>query len=215
MSQERDQGRSGTHRDGIRTQRRYDPAVQNAFERLVADYKATSLMGIVQMLEHEPEVAGKPLPAVRTLRRHYKELHAPDHSGPWRMSDSDADDVPLIVSTIAALNQRSGVTSITFDEAKWLSRLRVQTADMPLWPRWRLAWLCRLREARGEPMEDLTLFVGYAPWRSKEAADEYRAAITGGLVPRAPALVYADLETMTHADLETMTYGDLEGLMNG
>jgi len=186
--------------------------VQIEFERLVADNPRTSLLGIYTLLEQVPFPERTKLPVPRTLRNHYNELHVPDHSGTWSMADSDADDIPLIVETKAELNRRSGVTDLTFDEAKWLTKLRLATADMPIWPRWRLAWLCRVREARGQPMEDLELFVGYAPWRSSRKATEYQAAVGSGRVPRAPALVYADLETLTYGSLEGLSYAELERL---
>lgn len=212
MAEGRDQGRSGKENGASGKQRRYDPLVQVEFERLVADNPRTSLMGIYKMLERVPFPEHTKLPVPRTLRNHYRDLHPPDHSGTWQMSDSDAEDIPVITATIAELNRRSGVTNVTFAEAKWLSTLRVQTADLKIWPRWRLAWLCRIREAGGAPMEDLVLFVGYAPWRSSEAAAEYQAAITSGRVPQAPALVYADIETLTYSTLAGMTYAELSEL---
>ena len=99
---------------------------------------------LLAALDHDfPELVQQMSEPLRTIQRWVREDRSHDTSGPWRVWDSEPEDVPAMFETIGALMQRTGgeVRWLTAAEAKWITRIqrmgitfRIGNADEPLDP---------------------------------------------------------------------------------
>ena len=78
---------------------------------------------------------------LRTVQRWVREDRSHDTSGPWRVWESEPEDVPVMFETIGDLMRRSGgeIRWLTAAEARWINRIqrmgitfRIGNADEPL-----------------------------------------------------------------------------------
>jgi hypothetical protein len=134
--------------------------------------------------EHLP----RPLPVLRTIQRIVKERQ-PGDSDPWFLDKSlEVDPVSAIdVLTQVIITTGGKVMALSGDEAKWITRLRDLSPDLPSWATYRLARLYITRRAeKAATGFDLDAFLAFAPWRNPQQAINYRDAIKAGRIAPPP-----------------------------
>lgn len=143
---------------------------------------------ILRALEEDDRVNKARLPSVRQVQRIVRQTLPPPTSGSWGIRDGAPEDARLILEAIPDIVQQTkGLVRLPrAAEAAWLARIRSVAPDLAPWAAYVLALVYAQREAAHEPTEDLDVFLGYAPWRSVEAAKRYQADRKQGWVPNPP-----------------------------
>jgi hypothetical protein len=195
------QGHSGTRRRWA-----IHPLVQERLEELVDTHPRWPKMQIVLRLENDEKLNGLLPKSDKTLQRAIDDLLVKDESGSWSPIDSLPEDAADLLEMLAALHEWTDYTvrELTFDEAKWLSSLRVATDGLDHRARWRITMQQRRRRARHASTADLDLYLGYKPWRSADHAARYQRALAHDPVLHPPGWLFADLEGTTYQELERL-----------
>jgi hypothetical protein len=161
-----------------------DPEVLNEIAQLATSGYSPS--DIHRMIQTNPRFGGPySVPALRTVQEHVRRLQVHDTSGTWSLTSVDPTTAGLVLDALATIieSTEGRVHAITNAEAQWVVTIRQARPDVSPWTAFVLARSATRREARGESLDVLTLYLALAPWRgSDETREEARAryfALTG------------------------------------
>jgi hypothetical protein len=133
-----------------------------------------------RLAELYPEMAGDHA-RVRTVLS-WGERWPDDGSGAWSIADNHGVDAALVLPVLARVTTESGGrrTSVTRDEARYISRIRQAAPELDLWRVWRLARRCSSARAANRSTPEVDAFLAYAPWRGDPRP--YVDAVTAGWI---------------------------------
>ena len=176
--------------------------------------------------------AGTPfkIPSERTIRRlhqeykqdltdeersQYRQLKWPESMEmvvaitelPWDASAS-------VLELLALWQHERGGRRPTIRQAKWFWRITLAVPDAPLPSRECSSWILAAHEERGsvpeEELRKVEWFLAFAPWRSDDNLQSYKAAIDEGTVPQPVLQILLDphLEIEISQDLREFIEGE-------
>lgn len=168
--------------------------IRREVHRLVREEGVTNAAEIYRYLERKFTGTGVPVPSERSIRNLVRELVPPDPSGPWAPGpDNDPREDALILTTLAERPRRwpdrwagKDWLAITNEHARWLVWLRTGWPDIDPLVALALAAEYRARREAGRETADLDAYLAFAPWRSRDAYQQWDAAIKAGLVQEPP-----------------------------
>lgn len=120
-------------------------------------------------------------PGLRTIQEHVRRLQVDDTSGAWDLASADPATVSVVLNVLAVVVEDTDgrIREVTKAEAQWIVTIHQARADLSSWAIYVLARGATRREARGESLEVLTLYLALAPWRGGDEAWERYFALTG------------------------------------
>lgn len=162
--------------------RRIKGHVQEKIEVLAL--RRRSAKQIYDQLSEDEDIDPDDLPTLRTVERIVNDVRPRDTSAPWSLADSDADNVPAVLETLAAVIEftEGRVTHLTRAQATWIARIRRAAPDLALWRVYLVAMMYQKEEEKNADASGLDAYLAFAPWRSREDALRYQKAFQAGYI---------------------------------
>ncbi len=138
------------------------------------------------------------VPSLRTVQRITKALVPPDPSERWSLTESDPDEVAVVVPILAELAMRDRLRELewlTKREARLLVSIHAAASDCPAL----LAYEVMRSALRFEPLSGkwrvpsesrtgVDLFLAFGPWRGEEQMQRLRRTLDAGFIRGLTAL---------------------------
>ncbi len=125
------------------------------------------------------------VPSIKTIWRKAKTFRPPSPEERWSLVSADPEEVAVVLPVFAAMAKRDKVWQcayVTKAAAHVLVRITAAVPDLDPWAAYRIAERYQEWEELGNSTLGLEIGLGFAPWRSEDAADQLQRMIDAGLM---------------------------------